>query len=303
MGGEGRLRWSALAAFAIHAAVIAGVWRAQPPGATQAPAARRDDPIDLTVEATPVPVPMPATEAPHAAPAPTIAAPALPLALPRHPRAASAANAPPAEGDGAASPGHDGAGPPGPVAGSGAAVATAAPPPDALPPPLVPRAVRAPSAVLDEPLAQRAAAAGLGAGAQVIGAARSVADAKAPSRGHGSIDIETDAEGNVVRVTSTSPSWEAFARELQAKLAGKRLRVPPGARGVAVRLAVSADVTSTPALLTGEKKAEPCRRPEHQRDQAGRADVVLDVGCVDWTALVPLPRRRTSVSVAGERSL
>lgn len=174
---------------------------------------------------------------------------------------------------------------------------------DTLPPPLLPRAERAPSAVLEAPLAERTANLGLGAGGQVLGIARTVAGAAAPQRGHGTISIETDANGSVTRVGSTSPGWEAFARDLRAKLAGKRLRVPPGARGVIVRLAVNADVTGAPPALTGESKAVPCRPQERERDQAGRIDVVLNVGCQSWQSYVPLPRHRVSVSIAGEQAI
>lgn len=56
--------------------------------------------------------------------------------------------------------------------------------------------------------------------------------------------VRTDAEGNVVHTevlaaSSDGPEWERIARELARALAGKRMRVPSGSRGVSFRLLVA----------------------------------------------------------------
>jgi hypothetical protein len=284
----------------LHGALIGGLWRTRPPPEARSPALGEEAPIDVEIARDPPP---PTTaEAPSNSPAPAAAAgPVAATAAPKARRARGpiVAAAPASAGEGEPlSQESAGAASAAPAAVTAAA---SAPPRDALPPPLVPRAIRAPEAVLEAPLAQRNAEAGVDAGAQVIGAARAVADTNAPRNGRGTIEIATDADGNVVRVTSTSPSWESYARDLRAQLGGKRLRVPPGARGVAVRLSVSAEVTSAPKLLTGEEKAKPCRPMD--RDQAGRIGAGMEPGCFDWKSPLPVSRRRVSVVIAGVQVL
>lgn len=288
---------------ALHASALAGLRLARPPVPPPAPLAADETLIDLALAPPPPAPPSPLVAPPRQASSP---APAAVAARPRH-AARSPAAAPPGSAPVDTPPGTPGAvaaadladkhAPP----GANADDVAAAPRSDSLPPPLVPRAVHAPRAVFDALSAPREGSAGSGAGAQVIGVARSLADATAPRRGHGTVTIDIDAAGGVTRVSSTSPSWDAFARGLQAKLAGRRLRIQPGARGAIVHLAVSADVTSVPRALGGEAKATPCRAPD--RDQAGRADAAPNAGCIDLTALLPVPRHRVSVSLAGERAL
>ncbi|MFT3766025.1 MAG: hypothetical protein QM820_10985 [Minicystis sp.] len=297
-----RFGWSMAVAAALHVSAFAGLWRARPKGTAPAPVASLVTTIDIAMDPAPSPpVPPPVADAPsdEVKRDPGTTVPRVTAAS--RARRGAPADAPAASGDGLVI--DDGAAPAPAATGAGDTAVSPAPKSDSLPPPLVPRAIRAPSAVFDGALPRPDTSGGTGAGSQIVGSARAIADTKAPRTGHGTVTIEIDAGGNVTRVGSTSPGWEIFARELQAKLSGRHLRVPSGARGVIVRLAVSADVTKAPAALTGEAKATPCRPPERDRDQAGRADVILNVGCLDWNALVPLPRHRISVSLAGEQAL
>jgi hypothetical protein len=316
-----RLDWPLATALALHACTLGGLHlRKAPPAPVPplAPDVRADLVFEIVLDAPPAPPP--ALVDPPSAADPSSAAEerAAPRAV--APRAATPMS-PPREAQLAAAPGP-GAGAPGDTPGdaSGALVAappggaargdalaaaslTAKPRSDSLPPPLVPRALHAPSAVFESPLLQPAAPSAVSAGGQVLGAARAVADTSAPRQGRGTISIETDGEGVVLRVSSSSPSWERFARDLGVKLSRRRLAARPGGHGTLVRLAVQAEVSTAPAILTGEAKAQPCRAPEHERDQVGRADVVLNVGCNDWKAFLPVERRRVSVTVAEERAL
>ncbi|APR77615.1 Hypothetical protein A7982_02962 [Minicystis rosea] len=296
-------------AVALHLLVLGSLRLARPPLPSTPSAMRAETTIDLAID--PPSDPPASIEAPRASvsteasPA-TVARATSPRSVARKPSAAPQVDGP---GQGAvpsaagpvaaAEVGGDHAAPSaGDVSASPAAKGAKG---DALPPPLVPRAVHAPRGVFDALTAPHEASPASGAAPQLIGLARSVADASAPQRGHGTVRIDIDEGGNVTRVSATSPSWEAYARALQAKLAGRRLRVAPGAHGAVVKLAVDADVTAVPRMLTGEAKAMPCRPMD--RDQAGRSDAIPNVGCNDLTALLPIPRHRVNVSIASEQSL
>ena len=172
-------------------------------------------------------------------------------------------------------------------------------PPDVLPPPLLPRVTPAPSAVFGTTIPSRDGVSPSSGGAQILGTVRAVAAKGAPRNGHGTIRIEVDATGAVTRVTCSSPSWEKVARSIQASLAGRRIRVPSGARGLAITMAVEADVTRVPPILTGEVQAAPCSQIES--DKIGRVGRVPDPACTDVLGFLPLPRHRVSVKLLAEQ--
>jgi hypothetical protein len=97
---------------------------------------------------------------------------------------------------------------------------------------------------LAEGLAEHDASLGLGSGGPVVSAAHAVpVEALVSIDGAGVFDVLTDPTGrvvsvNVADVTSDDLEWRKVARALLAQLAGRMLRVPPGARGVAVRVRV-----------------------------------------------------------------
>jgi hypothetical protein len=97
---------------------------------------------------------------------------------------------------------------------------------------------------LAEGLAEHDASLGLGSGGPVVSAAHAIpVEALVSIDGAGVFDVETDASGHVVSVrvadvTSDDLEWRKVARALQAQLASTTLRVPSGARGVAVRMRV-----------------------------------------------------------------
>jgi hypothetical protein len=187
------------------------------------------------------------------------------------------------------------------AAPAASAPAASAPAASALPPPLLPLVTPAPSAVFGTLMPSRAGVSPSSGGAQILGAVRAVAQQGAPRNGHGTIRIEVDAAGAVTRVTCSSPSWDRVARSIQASLAGRRLRVPSGARGLAITMAVDADVTRVPPVITGETKATPCSQLES--DQVGRSGRLPDPGCVDALGFLPLPRHRVSVKLVAEQAL
>jgi hypothetical protein len=324
MEGGPRLGWSTIGAVAIHLAALVGLWSARPSSLSTEAGAAEEIPIDLLLDIRELPQsaePMgppsgPATPEPAGAVTrvsssgrvrrqiqnPVAPPPEVPSSVPESAAATDARAGAPSSSAGAMATGDPSASAP-PGAGSSGVAAPSAPADEALPPPLFPRPLQAPRAVFESLSGQPYATPGSGAGGQVLGVARAIADADAPRKGRGTISIETDPNGNVTRVRSTSPSWETFAKNLAAKLAGRRLRVPPGAKGVLIRLAVNAEVTTAPAAITGESKAQPCRGPQFERDNAGRQDFRLDMGCQDWSAFTPVERRRVSVSLAGEQTL
>lgn len=322
-----RLGYSMAIAAALHISALIGLWSALPPLSPPETQAIEVLAIELDLDPS---APSPAPSASSATAPPLIAPPPGLAAVARVERPAHATRdlgsrdpyenvVPDARPDARTDPGTGAATGTGAVTDPGASIGATAqapagsgsaapntPPvaPDLVtPPPLLPLAIHAPSAVLDAPLAQRGAASGAGASAQVMTAAHAIPDAKAPTTGRGTIKIETDANGLVLRVTTSNLAFGPYASELSAKLNGKRLRVPPGARGVLIQLAVDANTTAVPKLITGEATATPCRNPEYEKDQAGRNDVALNPACNNWQSFMPFSRHRVSVSVITEKAL
>jgi hypothetical protein len=300
-----RFRISMAVAGAVHVGVVLLVATRSAPIAVSPPPPEELVPIlvDLFTEAPALlpaePVAVPAAVA--AAPAP--AGPAAPRKA-KGPLAVAGAG----RGDIAASGGAgEGAGL---VPGGSDAPAGSAPPtpvPDrALPPPLLPLAVQAPAAVLMAPLGATQAAAGLTAGAQVVATAQSAADGKGPSRGHGTLRITVEQDGSVSAVSVSGVGWEAAAQAIRAALAGRRLRVPSGARGVVISLALDAAVSYVPAVLTGEARAAAVGfngavggvEDNHHGFHPGAANMAV----INPTALLPLRRRSVKVEILGEQA-
>jgi hypothetical protein len=97
---------------------------------------------------------------------------------------------------------------------------------------------------LAEGLAEHDASLGLGSGGPVVSATHAIpVEAIVSVDGVGVFDVETDASGRVVAVrladvSSDDAEWRKVAQALMAQLAKTPLKVPSGARGVAVRLRV-----------------------------------------------------------------
>jgi hypothetical protein len=165
----------------------------------------------------------------------------------------------------------------------------------------VPRATPAPSAVFGAQSDPPGGTSASSSSALVLSTVRAVAKRDAPQNGYGTIRIEVDATGTITRVTTSIPSWDKALRSIQASLAGRRVRVPSSARGLVITLAVDADTTSAPRVLTGDAKSAPCSTIE--KDQVGRITRLPEPGCVDVLALLPLRRHRVTVKLLSEQVL
>jgi hypothetical protein len=304
-----RLQVTSALAFLGHALVLspAFVMTTGAPPAAPSPAAAGAPPDTLDIEWSAPPEPTPPAE-PLDAPA------ARPGAgLPRRPAPATRVAAAPAGGLGALA-GPAGDGPVGDAPGleqapgaSPSAAVTSTALPDGLPPPLMPRAVRAPRGVLEIPLATRQGQTGTSASAQLMATVQRSADAGGPPGGRGTIRVVIDADGSVSSVTATGVGWEEAARRIRAALGGRRLTVPKGARGLVVSFAAEARVTRAPAVLTGEARAQPARAgtpewaaPPTDDNHRGAAVPPPNMAVIDALALVPLPRRVVTVVLLGE---
>lgn len=129
---------------------------------------------------------------------------------------------------------------------------------------------------------------GLGRGGVVATLARSAALGAGPEEGEATFLVMADRDG---RVTSVSLSedrggWSAVTRALERSLAGKRLRVPPGANGLSVAVRVQAKVQ----LPSGSSPKRPVRGAG-----AGAEFDVADIGAT--------PTRVVSARVTSERVL
>jgi len=129
---------------------------------------------------------------------------------------------------------------------------------------------------------------GLGRGGVVATLARSAALGAGPQEGEATFLVMADRDG---RVTSVSLSedrggWSAVTRALERSLAGKRLRVPPGANGLSVAVRVQAKVQ----LPSGSSPKHPVRGAG-----AGAEFDVADIGAT--------PTRVVSARVTSERVL
>jgi hypothetical protein len=133
----------------------------------------------------------------------------------------------------------------------------------------------------------------------VTGSVFAAAEKGAPQKGTGTLSIEVDADGRVTGVTASSPTWARVASEIQVSLAGRKLRVPSGAKGVRVTYAVDADTSRTSNFLKGDPRVlVPCGTKG--TDDVGRVDHQANMTCYS-----PGVRLRFDVSIRllGERAL
>lgn len=162
---------------------------------------------------------------------------------------------------------------------------------DTLPAPLVPRVNPAPSAVFDVQPVEQGRAAAVSLGSAIQASVTGGAEAKAPQHGHGEIRVEVGADGAVLGVTATSPSWGDAARAIAQRLVGRKLRVPEGAKSVTVTYKVDADATNPKNYLQGDPRVlVPCGTID--KDTAGRMDWQPNVMCA-----APGVRLRFDVSI------
>lgn len=284
--------------------------RHPPPAAPDEPIAAFDVELDTAAAAT-----ARAPEPPEPGEAPAIGAAARPFPEPRaplHPPAARARETsaePIVEGG----DGHPGAGTvdaPGSGERQGsspAAAATASVTPDSLPPPLLPRALHAPAAALGGPLAALESQTGTSASAQVRATVQRLAETSGPTQGHGTIRITVEEDGSVSSVVASGTGWEAAAQAIRAALAGRRLRVPKGARGVTISFAADALKTRVPPVLTGEARADPVGFGGGGKTSAPTDDehrgfhpAPPNMAVINPLALLPIPRRVVKVELLGE---
>jgi hypothetical protein len=85
---------------------------------------------------------------------------------------------------------------------------------------------------------------GLGGGGPVVSAVEAVVlQSLAPDESHAVLVAFADASGNVLRVevesSSDDPAYRAVAADLLTRLQGQKVRVPPGAHGLAMRINVA----------------------------------------------------------------
>jgi len=185
------------------------------------------------------------------------------------------------------------------VTGEGPAKA----PPAPVPPPLLPRPLPASRAALGPLLDAGKTKTGLSATAQVVATVHRVAQSTdAPRVGHGILRIRVDERGAVSGISSTSPSWEKAARALLAALTGKKLHVPPGARGVVISFTVDAKITNVPAALTGDVKPTPIDLGDDMRGSSP-SDKPPTTAVINPAAWLPVERRVLHVELLGEESL
>lgn len=134
-------------------------------------------------------------------------------------------------------------------------------------------------------------AAGTGFGGPVAGAAHAAAG-MSTVMGWATFDVQTDAFGavTVVRVVDfggggDAKSWQRVAKDLHASMDGRKLKVPTGAGGVAVRVHVEAVMRLPSGATTGVSPVA----------SAGSVGIGFDLSDIGQK-----PTRRVSVRIVGE---
>lgn len=100
---------------------------------------------------------------------------------------------------------------------------------------------------------------GGGSGGPVVGAAHTaMSAADAPEIGHAILELETDATGAIVSShmvdgTGAATDWRRVLTAIEKSLAGQKLHVPSGARGVRVRI----EIDARPRLPSGAADRTP----------------------------------------------
>jgi hypothetical protein len=98
---------------------------------------------------------------------------------------------------------------------------------------------------IETALARRDQRIGLGPEGPVVSAVETlVMQSTTAPNGEATLFVRTDADGKVVHTevrvaSSDGPEWERIARDLARALGDKRMRVPPGSRGVSFQLKVT----------------------------------------------------------------
>jgi hypothetical protein len=103
---------------------------------------------------------------------------------------------------------------------------------------------------MSDTLAQRDVALGLGRGGPLVTAAREAASAPDAPLGTTILEVDWNASGSVVAARADDRAWGAVAAAIVRGMAGKPLRVRPGAGGMRARLRVVAEL-SLPAGTRG----------------------------------------------------
>jgi hypothetical protein len=158
---------------------------------------------------------------------------------------------------------------------------------------------------------------GLGAGGPLVGVTRdAVRDGLTASVGHALLEFRTDGTGLVigVRVLESNAerrAWDDVAAHLAESASKKRLRVPPGAKGVAVTVRVESAMKTASAHDAGETSVSVFGIPVKKSRAAHPVHVdvsipIVSMGLDPTDALLDAttrPVRVVSVWVEDERRL
>ena len=158
---------------------------------------------------------------------------------------------------------------------------------------------------------------GLGAGGPLVGVTRdAVRDGLTASVGHALLEFRTDGTGIVIGVrvleaNAERRAWDDVAARLTESASKKRLRVPPGAKGVAVTVRVESAMKTASAHDAGETSVSVFGIPVKKSRAAHPVHVDVSIPIVSMTldptdALLDAttrPVRVVSVWVEDERRL
>lgn len=150
--------------------------------------------------------------------------------------------------------------------------------------------------VLESPLVKRDAELGLGASGRIVATVHRIALDQAPRDGRGIVRVFIDENGEVSRVTSTSPSWEGAAMAIGRELSGRQFALPTGARNMTLSFDVIARTTQVPAILTGEEDQAPTIWPQAVQGRSP-SDAPSPVVLVPIESLLPVPRHLVNVNL------
>lgn len=158
---------------------------------------------------------------------------------------------------------------------------------------------------------------GLGAGGPLVGVTRdAVRDGLTASVGHALLEFRTDGTGLVIGVrvleaNAERRAWDDVAAHLAESASKKRLRVPPGAKGVAVTVRVESAMKTASAHDAGETSVSVFGIPVKKSRAAHPVHVdvsipIVSMGLDPTDALLDAttrPVRVVSVWVEDERRL
>jgi hypothetical protein len=154
---------------------------------------------------------------------------------------------------------------------------------------------------------------GLGASGPLVSAAHEAASPSiAPDVGEALLDVVTDSEGKVVDVSVAGASgersvWSDFAHEVARQMGSKRLKVPPGARGVHTRIRVRAARVlpsgGSPSVSAGVVDPEGCTGDQGLSRKCFDGPIRQVGGRFDLSDVGAKPRRVVHVRVEEESPL